>query len=157
MRNFHNVTVSGPFGSLKIVSKKDFLALIPTKEWFKDHISVEIYRSPFPKHLFFDAELDFPTIPAMIKTFFLEEKILSEDFYDYESREENAKYNLIEMIYDMTIKSANEMGNPTYLVRLSRRVWMAANPQDFVIFTNNLGSRLVNYRPKKTVCWKITK
>jgi hypothetical protein len=155
MRNFHNAIITGPFGLLKIVSRKEFLSEIPVKEWFRNETSVNVAFKTAP-----DIYGSTPDIlPSWrTRTFFLDrDQVLSTDFYDHESIEEYPKYDMLEMIYDMTTKSAYEMGNPTHLVRLDKRVWMAANPEDFIIFANNMGQRLVNYRPKKSIYWKITK
>lgn len=73
------------------------------------------------------------------------------------SIKDNVKYNLEEIFYDIVTESACEMGVPTHVVRLGKRFWMAANPQDFLIFFNHNGSALTNLRPNKAIVWLISK
>jgi hypothetical protein len=50
--------------------------------------------------------------------------------------------DLNEVIHNEQEEHLYNFGNPTHLVRVAQRLWMVANPEDFVIFMNKEDSKI---------------
>jgi len=147
-------SVNTPYCQTKIVTFKEFVKLIPRKEWYAytdkaGYMRRKTVKSYDPN----ETDPDYETVFAhLTKT-----PITISDLVKYLPIQSRPKYSLQQMVYDITTESAVEMGNPTHLVRLGRRFWLAANPDDFIVFFNSNGTAIANLRPSKSVAWLVDK
>lgn len=86
--------------------------------WQEDHINIPVHLIPMGYN--YKNRLD------VLRYFLMEQS----------SMRDIPNTNLDEMIYDASQLHLYEYGNPTHLVRVAPRLWMVANPEDFVIFMN---------------------
>lgn len=152
MKTLSSTVINAPSGRIQIISAKKFIELIPQKEWWAGENKVEYYvsklnsysdRSYFGHQSVIEYLGDSPlTVTDLIKGLPIKE---------------TPKYDLIETIYDIITQSAFMMGNPTHIVRVGKRTWMAANPEDFIVFYNRNGVVLANLKPDKSVVWSVLK
>lgn len=56
---------------------------------------------------------------------------------------------------DMAVKCMEQWGNPTVMVRLDRRTWLTANPEDFRVYENKNGVALGCFRKSSTNIFQI--
>lgn len=155
MGRFKDLEVCTAAGQIRIVSFKNFLSLIRFRNWPKhqNYVEWEIYG----RFLYYHPAIIFPYV-TKTAGFFEEFRIKPEDFMKHvDIVDVTIDGDLESMLHDMANRSACEMGDPTHLFRLGTRLWGMANPKDFEIHTNGTGSVLANYRPKKTVVWRILK
>ena len=146
-----SVTICTPYGPVKIVTFKEFVKLIPIKEWHADTDCAGYYRrKTVPGNSYETGSSYITAFKYISKT-----PITATELVDGLIIEDRLKYYLTEMVYDMATQSALEMGNPTHVVRLGRRFWMVANPEDFLIFFNHNGTAVANLRPSKSVVWLV--
>lgn len=151
MTSLSSAIINTPYGPIKTVTAKEFVKLIPKKEWYSYTDSVGYYRRGVkPADSYFNHY-------ETIFTYLTKSSITVAELVKDLSIEDRVKYDLMEMIYDITTESAIEMGNPTHIVRLGRRFWMAANPEDFIVFFNLNGTALANLRPNKSIVWLVNK
>lgn len=147
MKSIKSAIIATPFGPVRIATTQEFIKLIPVKEWYSYSDQAGFHRKT--RNPYFGYETIFKQLSKASIT--ATELVKDLPILSY------PKSDLIEMIHSIVTASACEMGCPTHIVRLGRRFWMAANPEDFVIFYNHYGSALANLRPNKSVVWLVDK
>lgn len=142
-------------GSLKVITLAEFLRNVPKKVTAPNEHYVNIatldrgtdsvnQREYYLKNVNTDGRL-------FVESMFEEIEKQFPDFGFFEGYEQ-------EHIHEAAANSAMEMGTPSCLVRLAPRIWMVANPQDFVLYqgianTDNVPNKamLVCVNPNKVV------
>lgn len=138
-------------GPVEIISFKKFLRTIPIKVWPNSMPYLEVLQRekgfyPGAMTNYTKSLLYFHEIPVQVL-----------DLIDPRSIKKVAKLDMFEMADKIVTNSVREMGNPTHLVKLGPRLWMAANPSDFIIHHSKVGKAAHNVNPYKTICWSIEK
>lgn len=143
-------------GRIEPITFKNFLKLIPVKEHPKREITVLYRRRPAFNYPFDSYRVDFE---KEIRQFLypIRRNMHYKDLLKDIPIQEVSKFSLTEMIFDITTECAYNMGYPTHVIRLSPRIWLAANPEDYVIYANDLVYALASYAPQKQTCYKVKK
>jgi hypothetical protein len=142
--------INSPYGTVKITTFKEFIKLIPRKEWYSYTDKVGFFRR--------NKDFNVPKNPFLYEEtyrYFIKTPITVAELVCDVLIKNNPKRDLIEMVHDITKESALEMCDPTHLVRLGPRFWLAANPEDFSIFFNKYGHALANLKPNKSIAWRV--
>src|ERR1700677_936794 len=144
MKSIHSAIINTPYCQTQIVTFNEFVKLIPRKEWYSYSDKAGYFRRSTRTSWSDDP---YQTVFAVLTKTVINVEDLIKDL----PIEDRVKYGLVQMVYDITTESALEMGHPTHIVRLGRRFWLAANPDDFIIFFDHDGTALANLRPNKSV------
>jgi hypothetical protein len=150
------VSIATAAGRISIITLPKFLNLIRRKEWPSYEPSIGFYqRGMFRMNDVISGRTRSTMLPVRVlinpEPPILEGLLRGVDVLD------RPVWDLEEMVHDIATYSQMEMGEPTHLVRLGRRLWMVTNPENFEIFYSSRGYALANYHPRKTVCWRIEK
>lgn len=149
-----SLTINTPSGRITPISFKDFIKLIPVEkfQWTSD--TLIYYRLPRDRiYLGSTSGLTKIAAPMLNHNF----KPIPEDILQHQKIIKVSKEPLIDMVYDITTESQYEMGSPTHVVRLSKRLWMASNPNNFKIYLAPKGWFFASIHPNKNIAWKVLK
>lgn len=146
-------------GSLKTVSFKEFLDLIPTKETAKQihefNTVVKYECDPAQP----DNSQDFETAHYIRSIAFLTQnpdlESFKKDLFAQTTVLRVFKYSLSEMIEDGAFNSVVEFGTPEYLVRIAPRAWLVGNPNDFCKVNHKNTSALICYRKNASLLYRV--
>ncbi len=74
----------------------------------------------------------------------------------YQSSQAHKFYTTLdELIEGMVVDHMNEFGLTTHLVKVGKRMWMPANPEDFRIYKTDKGYALTCFALVRTVVYRI--
>lgn len=141
--------IHGPRGALKVTSLSNFLSLI-TPEYIVDSqdrndsklavkIPSNIYGQPADGELtYWEPQLVTVLVDMIPMGFNHKNRLELMRFYllDQSRMLDISNKDLNQEIYDASQSYVHEYGKPTHLVRVASRLWMVANPDDFIIFVN---------------------
>jgi hypothetical protein len=141
-------------GSIQTISFKKFLELVPIR---RDDSDLYQFNTCLGYSDFNDTESDSTYVRTAIYLSKLDEMeickihLVSQAKFSYW-----LKRNLEEMVEDAAIASLERYGVPSYLVRISPRTWLIADPNDFVRVVGKLGNGLACYQKQRTLLFKIS-
>lgn len=143
--------IHSPQGALKVTGLSNFLSLIEPQEVHKDNENV-VVRTEGQKYGQIDdnawyewADAHVDVLVDMIPMGFnINNRLELMRFYllDKSRMYDIPNKDLNKEIYDATNAHSYEYGVPTHLVRIASRLWMVANPDDFVIFLNRAANKI---------------
>lgn len=144
------IVINTPFGSVSPISLKEFIKLIPTREnkWDTHHLQ---YYKRIGRSSFYESPLRRCT--AVLLNYSL--PLTPYDFLQHIPTVEVFKESLLELVSDIVVECAKNMGSPTHLVRLEPRLWMACEPKNFEIHLTPKGYFFACYTPNKAQIWKV--
>jgi hypothetical protein len=151
------------FGNMKLVTLKQFLKEIPVKTLDYQYPYYGFYARFRPKKGI-EAPGDFPIAVGEYKSLLLVLKkgdtetilkqcLIGQSEYDFAF----GGVPISDLFWYICGENAKAGGSPTHLVRISSRVWLAANNKEFLIVKNNNGIGLVCKQPIRTVLTAISK
>ena len=155
---YKDLTLNLGFGNVKFVTLSQFIKLVAVRFWPENRSEIYyVQRHPqipitsnTPDH-YLTYGSSWRTIPCdLSKTPFSPKDILKDL-----PIEPAFKSNLLHMAENLICQSIVNMGNPTHLVRVSPRVWVAANPNDFEIHKSEYGMAFANHHPTRSVAWRV--
>lgn len=144
--------------TITITTFSDFFSKIKTVFYPKDKTMVElfIHSGIYDLGRSTDALTNYTT-----KTFYLRPDFSTQILKNYVGSQTTnltwPKSNLQEMIENVAVESAMEMGRADHLVRLSPRTWLLANPDDFTIISNGTDIVLACTHPRRNITVKVSR
>ena len=150
--------IQTPAGPIKIISFKEFIDLIPVKEYDRNvGYATYFQRKSYSSSTYGTWHSDIRDTRVNVS---FQKSVLWVDFTGPTNISEVPKRNLTEMAIDITTESVKNMGRPTHLVRLAKRIWLAVDPTDFEIHCSDLGTfwpryAVANLKPGNSICWLV--
>jgi len=151
------------FGRLKLVTLNGFFREIPVKildhnlpvygfyARFKPSDSIEnqgIFHTTFTEYKIVNVPLLKGDTETILKGQLIKQSSSGSIFGDIPASD---------VFWCLSGEHAKAGGSPTHLVRVSRRVWLAADIDDFFVVLNNNGIALVCRQPMRTVLTTVSK
>lgn len=126
-----------PYGYIRKISFKDFVQRIKVEEVNSNKVCVQV-----------ESELD--EVNSSYETWNILVELVPGGF-NVKTKLDVIRYFLLEQAHMQDISNENieesantavddyayGYGNPTHLVKVAKHLWMVANPEDFVIFSNS--------------------
>lgn len=152
--------ITNTFGKMKLVTFKEFLKEVPCK--------ILDYQYPFygfharfrPTKESEDSPFVYPeyktiTIPLLKgdPESILRGQLFSQSEYDLI----RGRIPVLDVFWCLSGRHAKDGGSPTHLVRISRRIWLAADIREFLIVKNNNGIGLSCKQPMRTCLTTVEK
>jgi hypothetical protein len=139
-------------GVIKIVTFDDFIQAVPTRYIGGD----DLY--------YFDAQVNFnqnnyesiyqKSAIALVRGY--KKEIFKSNIVLQTALKHQYKRDLKETLEDAVLNSLCNYGLPSHLVRLGRRTWLLANPEDFNILTNSRGGiGMACYKRQRNVVYFV--
>lgn len=155
--------VTNTFGKMKVVTFKQFLKEIPFKVLDHNHPFYGFYARFRPKKGIKSPE-DLPIATGEYKSFLVQLKKGDTETLLKQCLVGQAEYDLAfggvpasDLFWYISGENAKDGGSPTHLVRVSTRVWLAANIKEFLIVENNNGIGLCCKQPMRTLLTAVSK
>lgn len=143
------VSINSSAGAIRHASIGEFIRSVDYNEWEEDSLTVYIRNRDFR---LFDFNQDAnPWIP---KQFVFDKKPIKNQLVS-QLEETQLIFEGLRTVQEAAIRSMHEMGAPKVMVRISTRLWLLANPDDFRIFDRNGKVVLVCLHPKRNLLIRL--
>jgi hypothetical protein len=144
-------------GYLKPISFKKFLELVPIKEatkstyWFNQKVD-SIYDLAQPDDSLVVQDHNYIRCVVHLSENF---DSLKKDLFTHTTILRVFKYPIFEMAENGAVESLIRSGNPEYLVRVSPRAWLIANPNDFALVKHGDATALACYFKNRSLLYVV--